>query len=802
MSEHLTLPFYEGNLDRKLRRGRGPFKQHQDKGLFTRMQLTNLDYIKDQFEKTKVDYHEYFKPNMIFKIKVNQNVDEKNFESFLRAAKVRIISPSPDNQGYWITLAEEDNLEKLKKRLTNYGNNDGLNMFDAIESFTPIPPEEKIGHQLATNPLSDDEEAYLDIEIWRMEDRKLDDFVAGFKQLIRDEGGITTDTFVADDICLLRVKINKKIFTKITEVEEISLIDRPPRPYLTMEMLSTPLDEFDIDGSPSKDSTAIAILDSGVISNHPLLDKCIGDEISIDFKNIDGIDRNKTADDVGHGTKVAGVALYGDLRKCVQDRSFKKEITILSAKIMLRVEDPQSGEVHASYKPEELVEHQLDKVVNYFVTNYPNCKVFNISFGNKYKRMKKGMRQFAIANLIDNLAKKYNVIFVISAGNINEHFFGYPDHYPDYLMNDNYQVKVVDTASSVYAFTVGSIAQEFGAHYQSGIYDSPCLTNFPSPFTSVGPGYKDMIKPDLVEEGGNVILDSRKPYQTPDPAGNMLLLNWEWLSGSPHLFTLSAGTSYAAPKVANICARVFNKFPHYSANLIKSLILSSASIPQERPSPLDIIKNNASDIELMKLLNIYGYGKPNYEIAASSENNNVVLLTERKIGLNKVHIYYFYLPEEFVNLPGNKEISVSLVFDPPVKANRLEYLGCVLEFHLFKNVNVEQIISSYNSIKINNASDDIVPDLVRHHEIRLKPGVNIRKRGIHQKGSISYSHKPGIDTKYPLVLAVLSQNRWIRTDSYLQDYAVVVRVKHEIEIDLYNHVKQKIQQRLEQRIRI
>lgn len=803
MNDHIKLPFYEGNFERKLRGGGSPPKQRDDRIKYAISQVNSLNQLQKEFDDSKYYFSDYFEPSLIFKIDVNQNIDEKSFRAFLREAKINIISPSPDNKGYWITLTEDENFEKLKQRLNIYKDQGKLQFFNAIESFSPIPPEEKIGKQLELKPLSKDEEAFLDIEIWRMEDEKLKKFLEGFKRLIREENGRVSDELTTDDICLLRVQINYDTLQKIIDAKEICLIDRPPKPYITYELLSTPLENFEIEGPPSSDSTAIAILDSGILSNHPLFQGSIGDEIAVPMLNSNQVVSGQPVDDVGHGTKVAGVALYGDIGKCIHDQIFKQEVIILSAKIMYRSENAL-GEVEALYDPEELLEHQLQKAIEYFVSNYPNCKVVNLSFGNKHNRMQRGRRQFPIANLIDHLAKEHRLIFVISAGNINEDDNGYPEDYPEYLIGDDDEVKIVDTASSAYALTVGSIAPEYGPLREADIYDSPCLTHYPSPFTSTGLGFNDMIKPELVEEGGNVIINLHNPHRRNDPAGNVIVLNPNWLSGSPHLFTFDRGTSFAAPKIANICARLFNKYPTYSSNTIKSLILSSSSIPEDRPRPLDEIGFDKSDEELSKLLKIYGYGKPNLEIASLSENNNVVLFAENKIGLNKVHLYYFYIPEEFITTAGSKEISVSLVYDPPVRLNRLDYLGVALEFHLFKNASLDDIIQSYRSIKIERESDDIVPSQIKYSEIKLKPGVNTRKRGIHQKGIISYTRQPDIVVDRPLVLAVLSQDKWINKDNYLQDYSVVVRIKHQAEIELYNLIQEQIQQKMqiEHRIRV
>lgn len=316
MNEHLKLPLYEGEFERKKRRG-GGLTARENRKQFSEIQVFNLVEIKKNFDRDKERFSQFFDPNLLFKIKLNQTVDEETFIKFLEKDGIKVISPSPEGKGYWISLADDENLEKVKSRLKEYGKNETYKQFDVIESFEPIPSEEKIGEQLKEKPLQESEEAYLDIEIWRMENVRLEKFLDGFKKLITSKNGKVTDTLKTENLCLLRVKINKSVFDEIIKLREISRIDRPPKPYITYKMLSTPLEKIDVGESPPENATAIAILDSGILSNHPLLEKAVGDDKAVPYLFSGKIQEDKPQDDVGHGTKVAGIALYGDIKKCL-----------------------------------------------------------------------------------------------------------------------------------------------------------------------------------------------------------------------------------------------------------------------------------------------------------------------------------------------------------------------------------------------------------------------------------------------------------------------------------------------------
>jgi len=399
--------------------------------------------------------------------------------------------------------------------------------------------------------------------------------------------------------------------------------------------------------------------------------------------------------------------------------------------------------------------------------------------GNSAKRMFNNKRQFNLASLVDELSKELNVIFVISSGNIDEDDFNFSDNYPDYLLDESTDMfKIVDPATSALALTVGALSK----YNTNRFFD--VFADYPSPITRVGPGYRGMIKPEFVENGGGGFGEKL----------DVITINPNWINEG-RLFTLVNGTSFSAPKVSNYIAKLINKYPGRSQNLIKALLISSASIPSEKPAPLSKMRISAGGDKAKNLLNIYGYGKPNLNNAFYSELNRVLLLRENTIKLDKIHIYPVYLPDGFIERHGNRSISVTLVFDPPANKNRVEYLGATFETHLFKNIDIEEVLKLYKSVPI-DTEEEIIPEKIRKNEIKLYPGVSLRKKGVHHKGIKEYKKQPKIDTNQPLVLVVICQNKWIQDEEYNQDYAVIVSIEHSERIDLYNQIRMRNKERV------
>lgn len=772
--EHLVLPFLSEDFSRKKRRGVGYKNTGRDDNQFYKAELQEIENTKQNFIKQKKRLQNYLDPNLIFKINVNQGVSEKSFSDDLRRAGIEVISPSPDKTGYWVVFAEDEELSIFKEKLDEHLQNNKYKFFYAIEGILDIPPEEKIGERLQKEPFLADEFSYLDVEIWRMEDRKLIHFIPGFEKLLNEKNGRIVDTFKTKNFCLLKIKTNKQMIDEILELREVAHVDRPPRIRIETT-LNSDIGDFKIDGNPPEDAAGILLVDSGILSSHPLLSNAVGDEIAVPTINSSQISEDEPYDDIGHGTQVAGIALYGDVDKCITNQVFKPELWIFSAKVMFKDENGFS-----TYDEEELLEHQLNKAVRYFIDNYPNCKIINLSMGNSAKRMYNNKRQFNLASLVDELSKELNVIFVISSGNIDEYDFNFSENYPEYLLNDSTDMfKIVDPATSALALTVGALSK----YNTSRIFD--VFAEYPSQITRVGPGYRGMIKPEFVENGGGGF----------DEKLNVITINPNWIQEG-RLFTVVKGTSFSAPKISHYIAKLINKYPDRSLNLIKALLISSASIPSEKPAPLSEMSISAGGDNAKNLLNIYGYGKPDLNNAFYSESNRVLLLRENTIKLDNIHIYPVYLPEEFIERKGSRSISVTLVFDPPVNKNRVEYLGATFETHLFRNIDIKDVLKLYKSVEKNTEDEEIVPEKIRKNEIKLHPGVNLRKKGVHHKGIVEYKKQPKIDINQPLVLVVICQDKWIQDEEYNQDYAVIVKIEHSDRIDLYNQIRLRNEERI------
>ncbi|PKP51214.1 MAG: hypothetical protein CVT92_13310 [Bacteroidetes bacterium HGW-Bacteroidetes-1] len=778
MAEHLELPFIPENFNRPVRPGFGAKRiqrNTQEKQQFYSTSIEKFNEFQSSQSEKKKRFSGYFNPQLIFKIVLNDKENEDTFRDEMRKSNIQIISPSPDKAGYWVAFADEDDLHTFRNRIGNYASEKNkLDILNAITAFDLISKDEKIGVHLLNLEIQQDQNVYVDVEIWRMRDSEINQFVEGIELLVQTKGCRVTDKLIKRNFCLLRVLANQEVIDLLLDCNEVCFVDLPPKPYINYSYLNQELEELPIVNELTEDSAVIAVLDSGIVANHPLFQGAVANE----YADANGA----ISDATGHGSKVAGIALYGDIKKCIDDRQFKQSIWIVSAKIMFADENG-----NPQYDPEILLEHQLQDIVFEIRNSYPNCRVFNLSIGNRENKVFEIRKQFNLAVLLDELAKDYGVIFTISAGNIpiNEILL---DAYPEYYLANIPDYKIIDPASAALAITVGSMAHDVAPldRNPGDLHFAPALFNHPSPFTCSGPGFKGMIKPDLVEYGGNLIINRFTGVN--NLSAKVLSLNKNFAIDS-RLFSVDIGTSLSCPKVAHQLALLINKYPDKGNNMIKALLLSSAKIPNERPAVFNSITKKSPDKDLLQLMNLYGYGLPSLKEALESADDKVLLIKENRIGLNKIQLYRIDLPENLFTKRGKRVISVTLVYDPQVSKNRLDYLSCSMGFTLFRNTPIEIVSRAYQQVQVDEDNDiENVEEKIKLPQIKLQPGTNLRNRGVHQKGS-TYFDRLTWNKELPLVLAVVCQNKHISDENYMQDYAVIVKIVHEGNMELYNHIR-------------
>lgn len=750
--DHLELPPVELSFKKKPKRG-GPLRAiERNYDDFSDTQISKLDELGSKFKASKEEFSDY-NQELVFKIKTSQKVPDDQFRTELKRAGIDTLISNPGKKTEWIVSTEDPNFSKFKSKIKQRIEKDHSDFIDGIDTVDDFSFEDKIGPLLKEKPLGSVEVINLQVNLMIKEtdvdSSKLNSAIQKIQSITENFGYTVYDVLQTQNVCLLLVECNNESVKEISKIDLVFQIEHYPDFYL--ETLITKGPEIHLDGiTPPSGNTGILVMDSGVV-RHPLLDSAIPQD------GIVGLPDRAHEDKRSHGTMVSGNSLYGNLEPLITTGNFQPKFHIYSAKILYETSSGAEGD--QTILPGTLIKESLEKIKS----DYPMCRVVNLSFGFPSEIMDTGKRQFPMAALIDELSIKYpDTVFTIAIGNIPRSIIE-QGTFPDYLCDGGSDIKLHDPSSSIYALSVGSLQED-----SSGLL-------LPSDSTRTGPGLDGMIKPELVELGGG--------FHKKD-----VLLNSNFRE---RLFTLNSGTSFSSPIIAHYVAELIEKYPTYSRNLIIALLLSSAKYPEILIPPFPKLNSTTNNTDFLKISNVYGYGKPTLSQALMSDDNRVVFKHAGSIKPDHVRYFTINIPSEFVTEKGKRKLSVSLVFDPEIRSTRADYFGTRIEFHMFRNRTIDELQEKYNDLNLaedgNNEEkvpEDLVPD-----EIKFKPSSLLRKKTPHQKGIATLSSHYNIDSSHPLTLAIVCQKKWEMLPDFEQTFAIVVTMEHEKEIELYDKIQ-------------
>lgn len=329
---------------------------------------------------------------------------------------------------------------------------------------------------------------------------------------------------------------------------------------------------------PSAEAPAVCVIDSGIQEGHVYLAPAIDTATSRCF--LPGATPIDVADYVapaGHGTRVAGAVLYGET--VPPDGTPQLPFWIQNARVL---------DQH-NRMPEELFPPAaIRAAVEHFHLNGRNTRVFNHSINATAPSRTRYMSAWAAE--IDKLCSQHDILVVQSTGNIpssgNSPLIGVKEHlvadrqFPAYLCEPS--CRVANPAQSLQALSVGSVA--YGAFENGGWKSFAEEPGHPSAFSRSGFGIWGVIKPEVVECGGDAVRTANNP---PDvrvgggvPGVCPQLVRSTMHPPSPAVASDSSGTSFAAPKVTRIAAAVQEVLPDEPALLWRALIVQSAQWPE------------------------------------------------------------------------------------------------------------------------------------------------------------------------------------------------------------------------------
>lgn len=447
----------------------------------------------------------------------------------------------------------------------------------------------------------------------------------------------------------------------------------------------------------------VALLDGLPLANHADL----RDSLIID--DPDDFESNYPAASRIHGTAMASLIVNGDL----QDGG-NKLTSPLYVRPIMKPDSQTMGNVECipdTELPLDIIHRAIRRIFEGDGDETPvapSIKVINLSIGDPNIHFNGKMSPFA--RMLDWLSNKYNVLFIVSAGNHPQsitvpmpgrEFHSLSDESKattvfNSLQNDSWGRKLLSPAESVNAITVGATHEDSSIPIlRNGLYNI-YDAEMPAAYSAHGNGYARAVKPDIVMPGGRML--HNEPIGSSDVSSVLNSAAPGQLVASPHPSALNnrahlRGTSNSAALTSRACAEIcdiledlftennqISQYEQYSPLMLKSLIAHGASWG----SMQDRISNHLGEAELKTLKNVIarniGYGKPDIDRVKYCLDTRATILGYGELQNNEAHIYKLPIPEGLGGVAIWRRLTVSLSWFAKPCPTHMKYRDSALWF--------------------------------------------------------------------------------------------------------------------------
>ncbi|MCI4058987.1 S8 family peptidase [Bacillus cereus] len=596
------------NVDDRFTEGGGgkpPKWVLQGEELYKKSNVLLEDLAKTE-EMVKVKFSKFEGVPAVIKAKLNEDAiaksHRKELNNFLLADKTnnRFVGVSGNNE-LLIRIDEVSQLGEIYKNLEQFQRNDKA--ISGIENINVFEPEIIIGEVEAKK-----KGRYLfKIRLFDFNNYQINtSALAMFKKFLEqhEEMEFLKTVKYSDELYIHEVSLDSldsiekfNDFSPVMSVEPMPLIEVVDTDFFMEKVIEVPKPKEDLD------YPIIGVLDSG-IADIPQLSP---------WKH--GKRRTNYPSEVlnpSHGTFVAGIINFGDILEG-KEYTGTNRFKILDAAVVpdQKLETVTEGDLINNIR--EVVEDNSDDV-----------KIWNLSIGTTWETTNGEFSRLGIA--LDSIQDEYDILIVKSAGNCSNFLENKPTG------------RIAGGADSVRALTVGSIAH---SKVESDIAEK----DYPSPFSRIGPGPVNLIKPEFVHYGGNCGVEN----------GESVNNGVKSFAANGNL-TTKVGTSFSTPRITAIAADLNDKLSEdFDPVLLKGLLIHSAKYP------------NDVDLPINEKINQMGFGLPNKpeEILYNDPHEITLILRDTLKKGEYIEILDFPFPSSLIeNGYFSGQIKLTMVNNP------------------------------------------------------------------------------------------------------------------------------------------
>lgn len=394
-------------------------------------------------------------------------------------------------------------------------------------------------------------------------------------------------------------------------IYEIELAPQPLRDLKLLDDVSTKdLADFAL-AKPQEDAPSVVVLDTGIATEHPLLKSAILTATTA------GPEIPSPEDMHGHGTKMAGLALYRDVGAAIERGSAEAPHWLQSSRLLIKPEYGTSADENYEKWPilteravrsaEEADDRERNRAFVLAITRTMQDPPLD------------GIAPTLWSQAVNQLAFRegHGRLMIVSAGNARyEQWLALAEQHPRLQLSE----KIHQPAQASNALTVGAFTARIELPNDKNYAEAQVVATKPggiSPYTSTGlVGNEWPIKPDVVIEGGNLAI-SGTLSDASVPTLSALTTSHRHSHGNP--VGLMSMTSEASARAGHLAAHIWTLEPRLRPETVRGLIVHSASWSEAMLEDFPGLNDR---------LLACGYGRPNERLASECAQGIATIVVE------------------------------------------------------------------------------------------------------------------------------------------------------------------------------
>ena len=480
----------------------------------------------------------------------------------------------------------------------------------------------------------------------------------------------------------------------------------------------------------------VALFDGMPLTGHRLLDR----RLVVD--DPDGYENAYQVHERMHGTAMSSLICHGDINE--HDDATERP---LYARPIMQPQRGFDGSFVEAIPPDVLPIDLVHRAVRRLFESEkgepalaPSIRIINLSICDPARPLGREMSSWA--RLLDWLAWKYHVLFIVSAGNHPRDLeLDVPRSAQKGLTSEERERAVVkaiaeDTrnrrllspAETLNGLTIGAIHSDASTPSPSHLIDPFVRTGLPSVTGAQGPGYRRAIKPDVLLPGGRQLLaeklgstHSKATLQTrlySVPPGQCVAAPGS--AGQLDRTAHTRGTSNAAALASRAASFLYDLIGQirrqsdtpmatdFDVVLIKALLVHSADWADTK-TPYEALKNTQNSRTFKEYLGRFlGYGLVDLAKVMTCTQQRVTVLGFGELDDGEGNEFQLPLPPSLSAINERRRLTITLAWFSPVNSNRQNYRVAHLWFNPKNTIATKRVCADHRAVQRGTVQHEIL----------------------------------------------------------------------------------------------